>query len=121
MANCVASRGFITLENVLARQELLDVRLRPQKIGSSSLPGGGTHPRIQVAGLKGKMNPLRAKRAVSKCTRFCLPANLRRSAPEIAALSALNSRFLLSSSPPRCVRALRALIDNVHESTVVLS
>jgi|SRR5215208_5732550 len=121
MASCIASRGFITLKYVLARQELLDVRLRTQKIGSSSLPGGGTHPPIQVAGLKGKMNPLRAKRAVSKYTRFFLAANLGRSAPEIAALYALNSRFLLSSSQPRCVRALRALVDNVYESIVVLS
>lgn len=120
MASCIASRGFITLKYVLARQEMLDVRLRTQKIGSSSLPGGGTHPPIQVAGLKGKMNPLQAKRAVSKYSRFCLAANLGRSAPEIAALYALNGRFLLSSQP-RCVRALRALIDNVHESTVVLS
>jgi hypothetical protein len=121
MASCVASRGFITLKYVLARQELLDVRLRIQKIGSSSLRGGETHAPIQVAGLKGKMSPLRAKRADSKCTRFCLPANLGGSAPEMAALSVLNSRFLLFSSQPRCVRALRALVDNVHESTVVLS
>ena len=41
--------------------------------------------------VKSKMDPLRAKRTVSKCTRSCLPANLGESAPEIAALSALNT------------------------------
>jgi hypothetical protein len=45
------------------------------------------------------MNPLQAKRAVSKCTGFSLPANLGESAPEIAALSALNTP--VSCDPPR--------------------
>jgi len=49
--------------------------------------------------VKSKMDPLRAKRTVSKCTRSCLPVNLGESAPEIAALTALNT--LVSCDTPR--------------------
>ena len=45
------------------------------------------------------MNPLQAKRAVSKRTGFSLPANLGESVPKIAALSALN--MPVSCYPPR--------------------
>src|SRR5215213_11612568 len=49
--------------------------------------------------VKSKMDPLRAKRTISKCTRSCLPANLGESAPEVATLSALNTP--VSCDPPR--------------------
>jgi hypothetical protein len=52
MASRVASRGFITLEYVLARQELSGVRLGTQMTGISSLPGGGHTHRFRSTGEK---------------------------------------------------------------------
>jgi hypothetical protein len=99
MASRVASRRFITLEYVLARQELSGVRLGTQKRGNPSLPGGGHTHRFRSPRVKSKMDPLRAKRTVPKCTRSCLAANLGESAPEVATLSALNTP--VSCDPPR--------------------
>jgi hypothetical protein len=57
------------------------------------------HAPIQVAGLIRKTDPLRAKRAVSGYVGYCLPPELGRFAPTIAALSALST--LVSWYPPR--------------------
>ena len=98
MASRVASHRFITLEYVLAGPELSGVRLGTQKRGNLAYLAVDI-PSDQGPGLKGKMDPLRAKRTVSKRTRFCLPANLGETASRIAALSALSTP--VSCDPPR--------------------
>jgi hypothetical protein len=57
------------------------------------------HAPIQVAGLIRKTDPLRAKHAVSEYVKYCLPLQLSRFSPTIAALSALST--LVSWYPPR--------------------